>query len=374
MTGPRLTLLLLCLVACSQAEAQSGGEPTSADAATDGGGPTFGGDGAPACTGVRPPTLDPKLGRIAAPFASSYEAFDLGPMPLPDGETDPLALNPLGGCVVGQRAVFADEDTMAFVARSERADAAIYSVRLKRDGCGHIVGFDGRPKRLASVPFADASLVLTPARTLLVPQYPRASITELATDMSVLRTSELVPLGVDGPVDGTAVDLAAGESPGGLAIVPSFLAGRGGLRALAFPSGRFFDLGAAGTVPGAPIAGATSQVMLDHGPGGLAYVPPGSPGFPEASLLVSEWYRGRFTPEKNMNPSPDTQRVAAYRVDERGTPVPSSRQDFFESFDRPWGAYFEPVTGDFIFLSWSFSGTKTPDHVVIVRGFAPPPR
>jgi hypothetical protein len=46
-----------------------------------------------------------------------------------------------------------------------------------------------------------------------------------------------------------------------------------------------------------------------------------------------------------------------------------TRREFFSKFPRPWGAYFEPVTGDYMFLSW---GTNA-DRVYIVQGFVPPP-
>ena len=64
-------------------------------------------------------------------------------------------------------------------------------------------------------------------------------------------------------------------------------------------------------------------------------------------------------------------RVATYEVDDNGDPIVGSRKDFFTSFPRPWGAYFEPVTGDYIFLTWG--GPNPPDRVFIVQGFAPPP-
>jgi len=47
----------------------------------------------------------------------------------------------------------------------------------------------------------------------------------------------------------------------------------------------------------------------------------------------------------------------------------STRREFMSSFPRPWGAYFEPVTGDYLFLSWGL-GT---DRVYVVQGFVPPP-
>jgi hypothetical protein len=88
-------------------------------------------------------------------------------------------------------------------------------------------------------------------------------------------------------------------------------------------------------------------------------VPPGSPGFPTQTLIVAEW---------TFDPAMD--RVAVYDVDTAtGDPIVTTRREFFSRFPRPWGAYFEPVTGDYLFLSWGAGE----DHVYIVQGFVPPP-
>jgi hypothetical protein len=39
------------------------------------------------------------------------------------------------------------------------------------------------------------------------------------------------------------------------------------------------------------------------------------------------------------------------------------------TFPRPWGAYFEPVTGDYLFLTWGAGN----DRIYLVEGFAAPP-
>ena len=75
-------------------------------------------------------------------------------------------------------------------------------------------------------------------------------------------------------------------------------------------------------------------------------------------MIVAEW-----------RSDPTLDRVAVYDVDANGDPLPATRREFFSKFPRPWGAYFEPVTGDYMFLSWG-SGD---DHLYIVQGFVPPP-
>lgn len=71
-------------------------------------------------------------------------------------------------------------------------------------------------------------------------------------------------------------------------------------------------------------------------------VPAGSPGFANQSLIVAEWRAA----------DPTLDRVAVYDVDPMGDPMVATRREFFHKFLRPWGAYFEPITGDYLFLSW----------------------
>ena len=102
------------------------------------------------------------------------------------------------------------------------------------------------------------------------------------------------------------------------------------------------------------------KLTLPRWPGGFAYVPAGSPGFDEQALIVAEWRENS---------------VATYSVDDQGDPIPSTRKPFFNTFPRPWGAYFEPVAGDYLFLTWRAQeqGISVPDRIVVVAGFKPPP-
>jgi hypothetical protein len=150
------------------------------------------------------------------------------------------------------------------------------------------------------------------------------------------------------------------QGPGGLGKVPPNLGPAGKLRFVTWPGGRWYHLD---TVPDGPllrVVGIDTPVTLPNEPGGFAYVPAGSPGFPRQSIIVAEWRR--------LDASAD--RVAVYEVDASGDPIVATRREFFSRFPRPWGAYFEPLTGDYLFLSW---GTGQ-DQVYIVQGFVPPPK
>jgi len=339
----------------------SGGTPSS-------GGSLNAGGSSSSCTELKPTPLDPSIGRIAADFASVYTAYDLGPIPPPEGQTDPTALDPLGGCTIARD----DPNTLLFVGRSEWTEAALYSIHVTRDGCGHISGFEGRPQLRVALPYADVNLIYAPDGTLLISLLPVAGIAQLAPDFTLIRTSDLNPLGVKGPFDWFSSGLAAGESPGGIAFVPPYLSAKGELRAVGYPSGNWFHLGTAQDASGLSISSSQQVMTLQNWPGAIAYVPPGSPKFDKPAALVTEWNTGGwadFTPQKNDYPVATDEHVAAYQVDENGDPILSSRTPFFEFFYLPWGGYFEQVTGDFLFLSWG----KHPDHVVAVRGFVAPP-
>jgi hypothetical protein len=103
-------------------------------------------------------------------------------------------------------------------------------------------------------------------------------------------------------------------------------------------------------------AGVSSSSSGDIGfDGGLGDASDGGcVGDEPAVLIIAEW-------------SADT--VGVYEVDAQGDPIVPTRQDFFTYFQKPWGAYFEPETGDYVFLTWG----PSPDRVYVVQGFVPPP-
>lgn len=101
----------------------------------------------------------------------------------------------------------------------------------------------------------------------------------------------------------------------------------------------------------APVKTAT----LPNGPGGFAYVPKGSPGFVEDHVIVSEW---------------STNTVGVYQANAQGDPGDGHPQELLHHLPAPLGRRLEPLTGDFMFLTWG-AGV---DRVYIVQGFkAPPP-
>jgi hypothetical protein len=316
------------------------------EAGAGGGTPSTGSGNGPGGTACPPSSLTPAgpEATIAPAFQAAYKAYLLGEVPgVP---------TPLGGCLV----LRADPDTLWIAGASERADGALYTVKLRRDACRHIIGFEGTATKVADTPYIDANLLEGPGNTILYSQWPVNKVSALK-------------VGASGP--SVTVDLAtlglgsASESPGGLGFVPAPLPGRGQLRTVTWPGGQWWHVSyevKAGTwaFPGATQAGAASSPMTGN-PGGFAYVPAGSPLFPVQSLIVAEW----------STSGPASDRVAVYEVDGSGDPLKSTRKEFFSAFHRPWGAYFEPVTGDYLFLTWNGGGQN--DRVYLVQGFDKPP-
>jgi hypothetical protein len=285
---------------------------------------------------VDPPSdagLDAGLGALLAPpFAGVYSVLDLGPIPgMPPGH--------LGGTVIAHD----DPDTLLVAGDSEAPSGGIYRVKVKRSPCGHIVGFEGSATLAATTPYVDANLVYGTSNVLLYTQWP------------VNQLSQLLP-GAGAPAvtdDMTALGIMGG-SVSGLGFVPPNLAAAFELRTVTWSSGYWYHLGLAWDGQLYDFSSPLQTATLPGGPGGFAYVPAGSPGFAKQSLIVAEW-------------SVDT--VGVYEVDDQGDPLVGTRRDFFSSFPKPWGAYFEPQTGDFLFLTWG----SLPDRVFVVQGFAPPP-
>jgi hypothetical protein len=290
--------------------------------------------GADAASTVRacpPPPRPAGANAVLAPeYAAAYSAYELGEVP-----GVPFHL---GGCVIAHD----DPNTLYFAGTSEAQDGGLYAVKVARDACQHIVGFVGEAKKVASTPYIDANLLYTASNVLFYSGWPVYELSQLLPGAaSPARTVDLMPLGMN-------------DSAGGIGFVPANLPGAGGLRAVGWPAGEWYHIDYTADGDLFRIGQVRRTNSLPNGAGGFAYVPAGSPLFPKQSILEAEW---------------DHDHVATYEVDDQGDPLPESRKDFFTTFPKPWGAYFEPLTGDYVFLTWQFS---PPDIVFVVQGFEKP--
>lgn len=285
------------------------------------------------CTDI-PPMPAGAEAIIAPQYANIYTVYDLGTIPgAPPGH--------LGGCVIDQN----DPNKLLFAGDSEAPSGAIYSIGLKRGPCGHIIGFEGTAALVATTPYVDANLVYGPNNILFYTEWPVNHISQILPGQSMPAIT----------IDGATMGVNTGDSVSGFGFVPPWLASSGEPRTVTWSGGHWFHLSmSAGANQVFNLNNGQEVVVLPGGPGGFAYIPQGSPGFNKPSLILSEW---------------SADKVATYEVDQAGDPILASRQEFFTAFPKPWGAYFESKTGDFLFLTWG----SLPDRVYIVQGFALPP-
>ena len=275
---------------------------------------------------------------LAAPivdpiFSGSYTLTDLGPVPgLPA---------PYGGLTTA----LGDTSTLVIGGLANHLGGGLFTIGLVRDGSGHITGYSGAATPFGPVgEYNDGGVVYGPGGVLFAAQWPVNNLGQTApgsTDED--RVDDLAPLGV------------GGGGPGGLTFVPATHPGAGQFKLVTWSAGDWYTLGLAPDGSGTfDIVSTTLETTLGGGPEGIAYIPIGSPLFPNPSVVVSEW-------------SANT--VGVYDVDANGDPVVATRRTFLSGLTGAEGAFIDPVTGDFLFSTFG-AGT---DRVFRVSGFVPPP-
>jgi hypothetical protein len=299
-----------------------------------------------ASSGCEPPVPAPGV-TLGAAYRSSYKVYQLPAVPGFSANEELVAVTLKSG----------DPNTLLFGCYpSTSAAGSFCSVGLTRS-CGHITGFAGNGVSVGSAPNIDGSLVYAPGGTLLFTGWPENTLGEIPTGAAApARTIDLTSLGV-------------ASSVGSLQIVPPGLPGAGSLKIASYTTGDFYQATLAVGSAGLFGVGNLEHVeQLAGGPEGFAYVPHGSPDFSSDSVIVSEW---------------DNNDVVTYQLDGAGNPVLSTRQVFLQALSGAEGAYFDTVTGDFIFATWNgtcdVAGTMAtncmstgPDYVYIVQGFSIP--
>lgn len=306
---------------------------TGAPPETTGG--STGGDMIPDCQDELPDLAGQEV-VIAPEFEEFYTTYDLGPVPgVPDGAL-------LGGCTIAHD----DPDTLLIAGDSEQPDGKIYEIGVVRGPCGNIIGFNGLATPVVDAPYVDANLAYGPKTILFYTHWPVNQISQLLPGANApVSTTNMGPLGIN-----------EDQGVSGLGFVPPTLDDPAGLRVLTWAAGNWYHLDYVGQDDHFVLENPQKIVSLPNGPGGFAYVPAESPGFDEQHIIVAEW---------------SSNTVGVYEVDDLGDPMVNTRKDFFTVFPRPWGAYFEPIKGDFMFLTWGAPGLD--DRIYIVQGFEQPP-
>jgi hypothetical protein len=306
-------------------------DPTTGDPGTTTAGPGTTTTDTADCE-TQPGTLAGPEVVIAPAFAGSYTTYELGQVP----GIDPAAR--LGGCIIS----IDDTNTLLIAGFSEEQSGKLYKIGVERNACQHIIGFSGTAEVVAETPYIDANLLYVQSALLFYPEWPVNKLSQLLPGSTAPdRTTDMATLGV-------------ANSVSGIGFVPPGFAAAGSMRALSWEGGEWYHLDRTPDGSLFTISNAVQTATLPGGPGGFAYVPAGSAGFAVEHLIVAEW---------------SVNTVGVYQVDQQGDPMMATRQDFYTAFPRPWGAYFEPLTGDYIFLTWGAGN----DRIYIIQGFTPPP-
>jgi hypothetical protein len=264
---------------------------------------------------------------VQAPFAGTYTLVDLG----------------VSGVQVANAALAVKFDDPNVVLISGAADTtlgAIYAVPIHRDADGHITGFTGPATRLADATQIDGGMGYGPGNVLFFGRYSTSAIGQIKPGSST--TDKFVDLAPLGP----------SYSPSCINFVPAGFPGAGHCKLAMYPNGWWWDLSLAPDGNGTyNITAATrnTAATTSGGPEGFAYVPLGSPFFPQPTVLMTEW---------------GTSTIAAYSLDTSGDPIPNTRISFLANAYSVEGANFDPVSGDYLFSGYAGG------HTFAVRGFS----
>jgi PEP-CTERM motif len=264
---------------------------------------------------------------VAAPYSGSYSITDLGAAPgVPTS---------YGGLVFQA----GDPNTLLLGGSANSPSGRIFAVGVNRDASNHVVSLAGVRALVSTAPDIDGGLAYGPNGVLFFTAFPDNSVGEIkAGSASPDKTVSLTSLGVT-------------SSVGTLAFVPAGFPGAGGFKIASYNGGGFYS--ATLSSDGAGTFNITSATLINTpggGPEGVAYVPLGSPLFPNPSMLISEYLNNK---------------VEAFDVDANGNPILASRRDFITGLNTAEGATIDPLTGDFFFST--FGG-----DVIRVSGFAAP--
>ena len=226
---------------------------------------------------------------------------------------------------------------------ANQAGAAVYTVPLLRDAITNsIIGFAGPAQRFNDAPNIDGGLVFTPEGTMLFTRYSMNELGQILPDESYIS----VPLSTFG----------VSSSVGSLAFVPSGFPGAGNLIFSSYNSSKMYKVPYTVEASGFYILSeATDEVLVAStasGPEGIAFVPFGSAGFTNPSMIVSAYSLGK---------------VVVMEVDANGLPNNQTARDMVISLTGAEGAWIDPVTGDFLFST--FGGGN---RVIRVSGFERP--
>jgi hypothetical protein len=244
-----------------------------------------------------------------------------------------------------------DPNLFYIIDNSESEDTQIVKVRVLRDECGHVTGWDGDATTYAVVPYADANLLHAPNDTFLFTEWPENHISQLMAVDPIALILRTYMMG-DKPSEPDLGDSSNGTA--GLAWVPLGYATSGQLRTMTW-GGDFYGVPfTTDEQTGALTIGeADYLVSLPNGPGGMTYIPIGSPVLDTRKLGVLEY---------------SADKVVFYATDSDGTPDVEERIVMLDGADGAWGGGFtDPISGDMYWSAWGGD-----EQIHVISGFALP--
>lgn len=246
---------------------------------------------------------------------------------------------PYGGLTIRE----GSPDTLFIGGTANQTGGAVYKVPLVRDASTQqITGFAGPAVLFAAAPNIDGGLSFAPNGTMLYTRYSMNEFGQLLTNNTTL-SIPLTPLGIASSV-GSHVLVPAGSPGAGNLIMASYSA------SIMYKVP--FTIGVDGDYQPSTPTTNVSVNALASGPEGIAYVPSGSAGFTNPSMVVSAYSMGK---------------IVAFEVDADGLPIPATARDMITGLSGAEGAFIDPLTGDFLFST--FGGTN---RVIRVSGFEAP--
>lgn len=276
---------------------------------------------------------------IQAPFSASYQI-----KPIPGSFEAPGVPAPYGGIAFAPGSL----DTLLMIGNAHQAGAdanppGIYAIKVRRDGKGHINGFQGNGKLLAAAPGLSVS---TSGGGHGLAGGPNGVLFYTSPDgsLGMIKQGSAAP---DRQIDLTTLEPTWIPEAMPLAFVPPGFAGGKSFKVVSAEGGFYaVDLSAdgAGTFDIAKVSkvGVLADVGL-HDDGvrtsatGLAYVAAGNPRFPAQTVLAIDY-------DFNEGIHSD---LSAYRIDARGNPIFSSRRVMISEFGAS-AMTTDPVTGDLV--------------------------
>ncbi|GDY00103.1 hypothetical protein LBMAG48_25060 [Phycisphaerae bacterium] len=268
------------------------------------------------------------LAQVVAPqYVNNYAIFNLGPVPGVPGS--------YGGVAMSNT----DPDLMLIGGNANASTGGVYSIRVRRNQCGNITGFIGTAQLVSTAPQIDGGLFVTTDNVILTTRYNDNGINMIKPGSTAPdKVVSLTPLGV-------------ASSTGSLTIVPQGLPGAGRLKIASYNASTFYDATISPDGLGTyNVSNVTLTANIQGGPEGIAYVPSGSPLFPNPALLIAEYGGGL---------------ISAWDINANGDPVPGTRRSFITGLSGAEGAFLDITSGDFLFSTFGGGG-----RVIVVQGFA----